>query len=239
MKLVVAEPQKRAVFVANFSHNRRDHYMTKNSNDTSKNNLDNSGTANNQNHYLEELFGNSAASRIMDMMYESINRKPENLNPFTELENILDSCSKQPIPDCTGFLSFLYNKTGVHLDTIEPRYKALTNVRELTNGFAYEFYVLLLYREYEKKLRNKEGNLSCRDILKYKLLLSSVLAFGERFVRSVTALFNDTEDEYLDEGLEKLDWIQLKNRFLKAVMLKEKSKAFKILGRLSNLDNRT
>lgn len=48
--------------------------------------------------------------------------------------------------------------------------------------------------------------------------------------------FRDMEDEYIDEGLENLDWSQLKDRLLMAIQLKQKTAAFKILGRLSNLD---
>jgi len=207
----------------------------------SGNRSNNSGNSNGPTaDYLEGLFGDSVASKTLDLMYEIFRHQPKGASIFSELEDMLDSCTDTGIPEYTRFGLYLYHKTAGSLDVVEPRFEALTNVKDHTGDMMgdimTDFYVLLLYREYEKKFRNKALNIGNKDILKYKLLLNSVLNLGERFVRSTIELFNDSWDTRLDEDLENLDWIQLKNRFLEAIMLRQKSVAFKLLGRLTNLD---
>lgn len=192
----------------------------------------------NQEDFTGRLFGDALVSRKLDSIYILIRQSKYGIGKLQEIEGVLDDCSATMPPDYEKFYSYLYKNSTENRDVVLPRFEALINRNAFTGEPPLELLIVLLYREYKIRLENTadENNSGLRDYVRFKLLFGSVLRIGERFVRAMADSLSDIKDGFIDEGLEGLDYSQLKDRFLKAILRREKSAAFKLLGRLSNLD---
>ncbi|NLM61160.1 MAG: hypothetical protein GX193_03680 [Clostridiales bacterium] len=149
----------------------------------SGNRSNNSGNSNGPTaDYLEGLFGDSVASKTLDLMYEIFRHQPKGASIFSELEDMLDSCTDTGIPEYTRFGLYLYHKTAGSLDVVEPRFEALTgaDVSKAYAGrtpdhcdlkdyrdFSYDFHIIVHYsghdngnlleldHEYDQNLRGR------------------------------------------------------------------------------------
>ena len=200
-----------------------------------------------ENDLLGRLFRDETVSGRLDYLYNQLKSSKQGAARFQELEQALDECCKGFIPDSVGFHKYMVKASDIAFDMAQPRFEALLNHTAIGGSVPIMLYALLLFREYSKRIKagyadeGQEPNSFSADkaadnIKKFNLLYCCIMGNGDRFVRAVVDGFSDIEDEYIDDSLEDLDWSQLKDRFMKAVMLRKKSAAFKILGRLSRLD---
>lgn len=186
------------------------------------------------------LFKDQEVSSKLDILYMILKKSEKDKERFREIELILDECTKSLVPNYCRFYEEINNLSDINLKVAVPNFESLINIGQFSTSPTIEIYVVLLFREYKKEcelnLDKPLERMNHKNFAKFKLLYGYVSKMEERYIRAIVDGLKEREDEYLDEGLEKLDWSQLKDRFMKAIMHKEKSTAFKLLGRLSNLD---
>lgn len=190
--------------------------------------------------YTDLLFQDPVVSKRLDDLYLILKKKSLESKSFAEIEEKLNESTISSVPDYGNFYSYVGGLIEINLDVALPNFEQFINPKGISGDTPQAICLLLTFREYKKKiilcLKKNIAIKQTKDYSKYKLLYGTVTKMGERFTKAIVNGLSDIEDEHMDEGLEKLDWFQLKDRFMMAIVRKEKSVAFKLLGRLSNLD---
>ncbi len=172
----------------------------------------------------------------------------------SEIERYTGKHSRHFTPDYRSFLEFAAREY-LHLDEMDPkavdsRYQQFfdPDMSEFPD-FVYLLCIYVKYHrdrlEFERTHPLQEGvtaPLSKADQMTYiqlyntQKLLISFFEKSENLTAVVINSVNNISTEYLDENLKDLDAHERKSRFMAAISLREKSKAFKLLGRLTDLD---
>ncbi len=182
------------------------------------------------NDFTDILFEEPVVSARLDKLYIMLRKTQKGAAIFNEIEEKLNECTESKEVDSYGFYIYCMNLVRTNTDVAVYNFEKFFDRSQPAGNFPPNVHIILLFREYHKKAMYK------KKFAKYSLLYSFVGCMGERFIRALVDGLRDRKDEYLDEGLENLNWSQLKDRFMKAIFYREKSAAFKLLGRLSNLD---
>lgn len=172
----------------------------------------------------------------------------------SEIERYTGKHSRHLTPDYRGFYEFA-SREYLQLDELDPqavdsRYQQFFDP-DVTD-FPDFVYLLCLYVKYHRDRLDFERThplqegvtepLSKADQATYihlyntQKLLISFFEKNESLTAVIVNSVNNCSTDYLDENLKELDPHEMKSRFLAAISLREKSKAFKLLGRLTDLD---
>lgn len=132
--------------------------------------------------------------------------------------------------------------------TIAPKYKAIFEYTYGEEPLVLYFVMLYIKRlsdkeqfeeKYSVEALDKDRSLA-EEYLKIHNEWSLLFGLLEKMEGLVLAVVNSmelTKVKHLDEDVKELDSVTLKHRFLAAVSRREKNTAFKLLGRLRDLDD--
>lgn len=154
------------------------------------------------------------------------------------------------IPDYNGFYQHAYKNYIPHVNNtiVQSKYKVLLGEYKVNEIPGYLYCLALLGHlsknetNFIRTHENSAHELAQEEIENLHVLHSKVkllIGFLER-IDSLVAIFinsiDDRELNYLDDGIKDLDARAIKHRFMTALRTRDKSMAFKLVGRMHDLD---
>ena len=204
--------------------------------------------------YIERLLQEEKYLDEFDSMYNemvTVHRFKRKLDDIEkELVWYAGDEKNQYLPDYMGFYQHAYDNYIPHENSqiVKTRYKALLgeyNVNEIP-GYLYCLALLGHLNKKESDFLNTHGTnmqeLSREEIANFHLLHSKVkllISFFDRIDSIVAVYINSIDNrdiEYLDDGIKDLDARAVKHRFMTALHNRDKNMAFRLLGRMRELD---
>ena len=204
--------------------------------------------------YIDSLFKEEKYLNELNEMYDemtSVRRFKRKLDDIDkEITWYVGNEKNMYSPDYRSFYQHAYNHYIPHENSaiVQSRYKMLLgeyNVNEIP-GYLYCLALLGHFSKLEKDFLSAHENdvqeLHHEEIIEFNILHSKVkllLGFLGQFDSLVAVFINSIDNsglEYLDDDIKNLDARAIKHRFMTAIRNRDKSMAFKLLGRMRDLD---
>lgn len=200
--------------------------------------------------YVDILLSDEKYLNELVKMYDVMQSDKRTKRKLDKIEQTLARYSEGLVPDYTGFYTYAINHYSPKKNEslVQSRYKNLlcdSNIED----FSDHFYCLVLFGHFSEEINSfskkhekdfdslpKEQQMSYNVLyFKFKLLYGFL-----RNIESLSAMFVNSidiqETEHLDDDIKKLDSTAIKYRFMRALQKRDKTMAFKLLGRIRELD---
>ena len=190
---------------------------------------------------------------FMMLMYNSLlnskkfRKKIERIEKEISWFNGMNNSTKRP--DYIGFYDHIKKHYfDVDNTSIEPKYKAILDYTYGEEPEVLYFIMLFVKRQndldqfmemYDTENSEKDSKLQKQyhKLFNEMKLLIGLLEKLDKLVLAVINSYDLINLQHLDDSIKELDGVTLKHRFLAAISRKEKNIAFKLLGRLRDLDD--